>query len=58
MESTDGVMMIKKVPNILLRFNSMSIDSAFWIMKMIFHILPQLRSNYLCQLCLTLIMLR
>ena len=50
MQSKDGLTLIKKEPNIFLCFNPVSIGSGFWIMKMIFYILPQLRSNYLRQL--------
>ena len=53
----DGLV-IREVLNIFLGCKSISIDSGFWIMKMIFHILPQLRSHYLCQLSMNLVMLR
>ena len=58
MQSKDGLIVIREVLNIFLGCKAISIDSGFWIMKMIFHILPQLRSHYLCQLSMNLVMLR
>ena len=58
MQSKDGLIVIRRSPNTFLCSKSKSIDSALWIMKMIFQILPQFRSHCLCQLSLTLVTLR
>ena len=58
MQSKDGLIVTRQAPNNFLCSKPISIDSALWITKMIFHILPQLVSHYLCQLSLILVMLR
>ena len=58
MQSKNELIVTRQAPNNFLCSKSISMDSGFWIVKMILYILPQLGSQYLCQLCLTLVMLR